>query len=171
MIDDSVVVLVVLAFVPMVLEAMRSARNERALRALGATEPVGDVYRAMQFAYPACFAAMIAEAWLGQPLRVALAASGFAVFAASKALKYWAIATLGGRWTFRVLVPPNSARTLSGPYRWLTHPNYVAVAGELLGFAMMARAPVTGALALVAFGRLMAARIRVEERALGIRRG
>jgi hypothetical protein len=41
----------------------------------------------------------------------------------------------------------------------------------LLGFAMMSKAPVTGALALVAFGRLMAARIRVEERALGIRRG
>ena len=48
-------------------------------------------------------------------------------------------------WTFRVLVPPGSARTLRGPYRLLRHPNYVAVVGELAGFALLARAPRLGA--------------------------
>ena len=135
-------VILVLVFVPMLAEARRSARNERLLRAAGATEPKGDVYPAT-------------------------AVAGGIVFVAAKGLKYWAIATLGTRWTFRVLVPRSSRRTVTGPYRILRHPNYVAVAGELIGVALMAQAVVTGPIAVVAFTGLMLARIRVEERALG----
>jgi methyltransferase len=93
------------------------------------------------------------------------------VFGIAKALKYWAIATLGRRWTFRVLVPPGSTRIVAGPYRWMRHPNYVAVIGELAGAAAMMRAIVAGPIATVGFGALMLARIRIEERALGFDRG
>jgi methyltransferase len=123
----------------------------------------------MAVAYPACFLAMVLEAWMGGHAIGAPALAGGIVFAGAKALKYWAIAVLGERWTFRVLVPPRSERTLRGPYRVLRHPNYVAVVGELVGFALLARAPVAGALAVVGFGALLVARIRVEERALGLR--
>jgi methyltransferase len=158
-----------LAFVPMLIEARLSARNERALRAAGAVEPGRDVYAAMQVAYPACFAAMVLEAWLrGRGLTVG-AVSGAVIFASAKALKYWAIHTLGPRWTFRVLVPPHSDRTIAGPYRFLRHPNYVGVVGELGGFALLAGAPYSGLLSMAVFGALLLARIRVEERALGLR--
>jgi methyltransferase len=163
------VLLLAIAFVPMLFEARHSVANERALRAAGAIEPAGDVYAAMQFAYPACFLAMVGEAWLRGHTLGEAAFRGAALFAAAKALKYWAIAVLGERWTFRVLVPPASKRTHRGPYRILRHPNYVAVVGELVGFALMARAPVAGALAVAGFGALLVARIRVEERALGLR--
>jgi methyltransferase len=167
--DLSSAILLALAFVPMLFEAQRSAVNERRLRSAGAIEPADDVFVAMQLVYPACFVAMVLEAWLrGRPFGVAAVAGGL-VFVGAKALKYWAIATLGDRWTFRVLVPPGSLRTLGGPYRVLRHPNYVGVAGELLGFALLARAPVAGVLACAAFGALLIARIRVEERALGLR--
>ncbi len=87
---------------------------------------------------------MMAEAWLrGVPSGSVIVAGGL-VFAAAKAIKYWAIATLGSRWTFRVLVPPRSAPVSGGPYRFLRHPNYVAVMGELVGFALLAGAPLTG---------------------------
>ena len=162
-------VLFAIAFVPMLLEARRSASNDRRLRAKGAIEPAADVYRLMQVAYPGCFLAMIAEAWVRGPGGTGFAVVGGVVFAASKALKYWAIATLGERWTFRVLVPPGSNRIVRGPYAYLRHPNYVAVAGELVGFALIARAPIAGAIAVTCFGVLMLARIRVEERALGMR--
>ena len=56
----SAALLLCIAFVPMLLEARRSAANERTLRARGAVEPADDVYRAMQLAYPACFLAMVA---------------------------------------------------------------------------------------------------------------
>jgi methyltransferase len=156
-----------IAFVPMIAESRRSFRNERALRARGATEPAGDVYQVMQVVYPACFLAMIFEGWLRQRGFGGVAWTGAVVFAAAKALKYWAIRSLGVRWTFRVLVPPGSARTRSGPYARLRHPNYIAVAGELAGMALLAQAPVSGLAAFVVFVALMLARIRVEERALG----
>ena len=165
----SSVFLLAIAFVPMLLEARHSVANERRLRAAGAIEPAGDVYTAMQFAYPACFLTMVFEAWLRGSTLGGEALTGSALFAAAKALKYWAIAVLGERWTFRVLVPPSSERTLRGPYRVLRHPNYVAVVGELVGFALIASAPVAGALAVAGFGALLLARIRVEERALGLR--
>lgn len=158
-----------LAFVPMLIEARRSASNARALRAAGAIEPHGDVFPAMQVAYPACFAAMIVEAWMRGRGSTAGTLPGAVIFAGAKALKYWAIHTLGPRWTFRVLVPPSSSRITGGPYRFLRHPNYVGVAGELVGFALLAGAPVTGGVSIISFGLLLLARIRVEERALGLR--
>ena len=92
---------------------------------------------------------------------------GLAIFGLAKALKVWAISTLGGRWSYRVLVVPGEPLIARGPYRFLSHPNYLAVVGELVGMAMIVWAPVTGIAALIAFGRLMVARIRVEDRALG----
>jgi methyltransferase len=161
-----VLVLAAAAFVPMILEAMLSRANERALLALGAREPAGDVYAVMQLAYPGCFLAMTAEAWLRGSALAGIPAAGAALFVAAKGLKYWAIATLGQRWTFRVLVPPNGTRIRRGPYRYLRHPNYVGVVGELAGFAMMASSPIAGGLSVVLFGALMLRRVRIEEAAL-----
>jgi methyltransferase len=157
--------LFVLAFVPMALESRVSARNTRRLRAAGAVEAPGDVFAIMQVAYPACFLGILLEGWL-RGAGTATLAAGAGVFVVSKALKYWAIATLGTRWSFRVLVPPDSPRIVRGPYRYLRHPNYVAVVGELGGLALLAGAPVAGVVAVAGFGALIAARIRVEERAL-----
>lgn len=161
--------LIALAFVPMIVEARISVANDRKLRGAGAVEPDGDVYRWMQAAYPGCFLIMLVEAWWRGSALTTVAIIGAAVFLAAKALKYWAIATLGERWTFRVLVPPGSHRKLDGPYRFVRHPNYIAVVGELVGFALLAQAPAAGAVAMLGFGALLAARIRVEERALDLR--
>ena len=158
-------------FVMMIVETIVSARHERALRAAGAIEPPGDVYATMQIAYPACFLAIVGEGYLRNAPIDRWFAAGAAIFGIGKALKYWAIASLGRRWVFRVLVPPGSSLVSSGPYRHMRHPNYVGVAGELAGMALMAQAPVTGILALLTFGLLLVARIRVEERALSDAQG
>ena len=155
-----------IVFAPMTAEAILSTRHERLLRAQGAVEPPGDVYRIMQLAYPGAFVALIAEGALRGVRLGLLYEIGAAVFIASKALKYWAIASLGTRWTFRVLVPPGSVPIRRGPYRWLAHPNYLSVAGELLGVALAMQALVTGAPAVVGFSLLMRRRARIEERAL-----
>ena len=153
-------------FVLMGIEAVVAARHDRALRALGAVEPAGDVYRAMQVAYPAAFLAMLAEgAWRGVRVDI-VASAGASLFIVAKALKYWAMASLGTRWTFRVLVPPGSRRIVRGPYRWIAHPNYVAVALELAGVALAMHASVAGPIAVAGFGYLMLRRVRIEEKAL-----
>jgi methyltransferase len=162
--------LLFVALVPMFFEARVAARHDRALRSAGAVEPSDDVFRLMQVAYPACFVAMVAEAWARESAVNLVFAGGVVVFALAKGLKYWAIATLGPRWSFRVLVPPRTSRITAGPYRFMRHPNYAAVAGELAGMALMAQAPIAGIASIVGFGLLMIARIRVEERELGMRR-
>jgi methyltransferase len=151
----------------MIVEARRAARHERLQRARGGVEPSGDVYAIMQVAYPGVFLAMLVEGmWRGSTGGPWLAL-GLALFAAAKALKWWAIVSLGQAWTFRVIVVPGSQAVASGPYRYLRHPNYVAVVGEIVGVAVMADARVTGPLAMLGFGSLLVRRIAVENRALG----
>ena len=154
-------------FLPMLLEARRAARNERTQRARGGLEPAGDVYRLMRLAYPGGFAAMLVELALrGRPPAVELLAAGAVVFALAKTLKWWAIATLGPAWTFRVIAVPGAPLVAAGPYRFLRHPNYLAVVGEFLGAALMTGALVSGPAATLAFGVLLKKRIAAEERLL-----
>ena len=155
------------AFVPMAFEARLAASHDRALRAAGAVEPRDDVFPLMQWMYPLAFVAMAAETWARRAQPNAVFAGGVLVFALAKAIKYWAIATLGSRWTFRVLVPPSSSLISTGPYRFMRHPNYVGVMGEIAGMALMSQASVSGVVSILIFTWLIAARIRVEERALG----
>lgn len=159
-------ILPTVVFGAMLVETLRASANERAQRARGGVEPAGDVYRIMRVAYPGAFLAMFVEGTMrGAPSPGALLA-GAALFLAAKGLKWWAILSLGRFWTFRVIVVPGAQLVAAGPYRWLRHPNYVGVMGELAGVALMTGAPVSGAAGIVTFGWLVIRRISVEERAL-----
>ena len=160
-----ILILCIVVSVFLVMEAWRARRNERMQLAQGGLEAPGDVYSAMRLAYPAAFAVMIGEgAWRGGASPYV--GAGLVLFALSKALKWWAIVALGRQWTFRVIVVPGMAVVENGPYRFLRHPNYVAVAGELVAVAMMAGASVSGPIATVVFLALVARRIVIENRAL-----
>jgi methyltransferase len=166
-------VLFVIVFGAMLVEARRAASNEREQRARGGLEPRHDVYAFMQVAYPGVFVAMIAEGLFREPPAGSVLAAGIAVFGLGKLLKWWAIVTLGPCWTFRVIVVPGSTAVADGPYRYLRHPNYIGVLGELIGCALIAGAPVAGPLGSVLFAGLMLVRVRIENRALDaiLRRG
>ena len=156
--------LLAIVFIPMLVEARIAAVNERAALRRGGLEAAGDVYRVMRVAYPAVFLVMIAEGalWPGH----ACLAVGLAIFIAAKLLKSWAIVTLRAAWTYRVITLPGRQLVTGGPYRWLRHPNYIGVTGELIGVALMTGARVTGPIGAIFFGLLMLKRISVEERAL-----
>lgn len=154
--------------VPLLGEWWLSTRHARVLRARGAVEPVNDVHAAMALVYPALFLGALLE---GSLRHSTLAPAGGLLFLLAKALKYWAMVSLGERWTFRVLVLPAVPLVAAGPYRWLRHPNYVAVLAEIVGVAWLVRAPVAGVVGLVAFGVLLRTRMRVEEQALGLASG
>jgi methyltransferase len=160
------VVLFIVVLVPMLVEARRAARNERAQRAQGGIEPRHDVYPFMQVAYPGVFLAMLAEGLFRPPPPLTVVAAGAVIFLIGKALKWWAIVTLGQFWTFRVIVVPGSQLVTAGPYRYVRHPNYVGVLGELAGAALVAGAVVAGPLGTALFAALMGVRIQVENRAI-----
>ena len=156
----------VVVFGTMMVEARRAAANERAQRARGGREPAHDVYTIMQLVYPGAFFAMFVEGALRGPAPVTAVLAGALVFTAAKLLKWWAILALGPFWTFRVIVVPGARLVASGPYRWMRHPNYAGVMGELAGVALMTGALVSGLVGIATFGWLVIRRVAVEERAL-----
>jgi len=97
--------------------------------------------------------------WLGWPM--------LAVAALSQILRWWCVTTLGRRWNTRVIVLPNAALVRQGPYRWLHHPNYVAVVAEGLALPLVHTAWLTAAVFSLANALLLTVRIRTENSALG----
>jgi methyltransferase len=81
-------------------------------------------------------------------------------------LRWWCIRTLGPQWNTRVVRVPGQARVTGGPYRWLSHPNYVAVVVEGIVLPLVHTAWVTALLFTVANLVLLRVRLRVEEAAL-----
>ena len=158
---------IIATLVMMAGEAVLSAFNEKQLRARGAIEPEGDVISLMRIAYPGAFIAMGIEGALSGPAPREILMLGLALFGLAKALKVWAISSLGSKWSYRVLVIPGDPLVATGPYRFLSHPNYLAVVGEIVSVAAIVWAPITGTLAAIGFGWLMILRMKVEDRALG----
>jgi methyltransferase len=156
----------VIIYLTMIVEAVRARTNERAQFSRGGIEPPGDVYGAMQVVYPASFAVMVLEGFTRGAAPAPMVFAGATVFAFGKALKWWAIAALGPVWTFRVVVVPDMPLVAAGPYRFLRHPNYLGVLGELVGTFLFTGALVSGPIAIAAFGLLLLKRIRIEDRCL-----
>lgn len=86
---------------------------------------------------------------------------------AAQGLRWWAIRTLGERWNTRVIVVPGEEPVTTGPYRFMKHPNYLAVVIELFCVPMMMGAYFTAIVFTVGNALLLYVRIRAEEKALG----
>jgi methyltransferase len=80
--------------------------------------------------------------------------------------RVWVIASLGRRWTTRIIVVPGAAPVHRGPYRYVRHPNYLIVAGEIALLPLAFGVPAVAALFSAANLLLLARRVRLEDRAL-----
>jgi methyltransferase len=96
----------------------------------------------------------------------ALAWPMIAVVVAANTLRWWCVATLGERWTARVIVVPGLSLVRTGPYRWFAHPNYVAVVVEGAALPLVGGAWITACAFTLLNGGLLTVRIRCEARAL-----
>jgi methyltransferase len=90
----------------------------------------------------------------------------FAVFILLQAGRVWVIASLGARWTTRIIVVPGSVPVARGPYRLMRHPNYLIVALEIAVVPLALGLPLFAAVFSLANAALLAWRIRVENQAL-----
>ncbi|KUL63491.1 isoprenylcysteine carboxyl methyltransferase family protein [Streptomyces sp. NRRL S-1521] len=152
-----------------VCELAVARRNTRWSTLRGATVSGQGHYPAMVTLHTALLLACPAEVWLAdRPVLPALAWPMLAVLAASQALRWWCVHTLGPRWNTRVIVVPGLPLVTGGPYRWrwLRHPNYVAVVAEGVALPLVHTAWVTATAFTVLNAVLLTVRIRCENRAL-----
>lgn len=103
---------------------------------------------------------------LRRPLLPLLAVPSLAVVAMAMALRYWCILTLRERWNTRVIVVPGEEAVVAGPYRWLRHPNYLAVIAEIAALPLVHTAWITSVVWSALNACVLSVRIRVEEEAL-----
>ena len=150
------------------VELLVSTRNARRALARGGVELGRGHYPAMVLFHALFLLACAVEPWLlPRAWPRALTLTCAALVLAAQALRWWAVATLGPRWSTRIVVLPGAPPVVGGPYRWLRHPNYLAVVIELLALPLALGAPWTAVLGSIAYAVLLAGRIPAEERALG----
>lgn len=148
-------------------EVALSLRNRRRALARGGLEFGGDHYPWMVLLHAVFLGACAAEVWfLRRPWIPGLGFSMLPLLAGSMSLRYWAIATLGERWNTRVVVLPGAPAVTGGPYRFLRHPNYLAVGIEMLALPLLHTAWITALLGSALNAWVLRVRIRVEEEAL-----
>jgi methyltransferase len=88
------------------------------------------------------------------------------VFLALQGLRFWVLATLGPRWTTRIVILPGASLITTGPYRFLSHPNYLVVVGEIAILPLCLGLPWYALAFSVANALILTVRIRAENEAL-----
>ena len=161
------VAVVLLVAVERLAELVVSKRNAAWSLSRGGVETGRGHYPVMVVLHTGFLAAMLVEAFVRRPeVPSTLASSMLVLVVAAQVLRWWCIATLGSRWNTRVIVVPGLAPVRSGPYRWLSHPNYVAVVVEGVALPLVHASWVTALVFTLANAVLLTVRLRAENAAL-----
>jgi methyltransferase len=152
-----------------IVELVVSERHARAMFREGALEHGRDHYPFMVALHIALLVGCLVEPIaLDRPFIPALGVPMLVVAILAQALRWWAIRTLGTRWSTRVIVPFFGERVVRGPYRFFPHPNYVAVIAEGIALPLIHTAWITALVFTVLNAFLLLIRIRVEDRAMDV---
>lgn len=143
-------------------ELALSQRNTKKLLARGAYEVAPEHYPFMVILH----ASWLAVLWVfgpGPPIEIV----PLILFVLLQLGRIWVIATLGERWTTRIIILPGAPLVTSGPYRWVNHPNYLVVIGEFAVLPLVFGLPMVAIVFSLLNAAMLAVRIRAENRALG----
>jgi methyltransferase len=142
-------------------ELVLARHNTRRLLARGAVEVGANHYPLVVALHAAWLAALWAYGY-DQPVDPIL----LIAFIGLQALRLWVLATLGARWTTRIIVLPGAPLVAGGPYRYIAHPNYVVVAGEIALLPLALHLPLVALVFSALNAAMLAIRIRTEQHAL-----
>jgi len=142
-------------------ELALARRNTRRLRARGAVETGAWHYPLIVALHAAWLAGLWVLAW-SHPVSL----GWLGVYLVLQLLRAWTLVSLGGRWTTRILTLPGEPPVRRGPYRFLAHPNYWVVAGEIAVLPLVFGMPVYAAVFSLLNAAVLQIRIRAEEGAL-----
>lgn len=147
-------------------ELLLARRNRRRAFARGGYEYAAESYRGIIGLHILFFASLLLESY---PWRIdldSLTRFCLVFLFLLQLLRYWCITTLGESWNTRIIVIPGMDIVRRCPYRWLRHPNYVAVTLEFAILPLLLRAPLTLLLFTLANLVVLRRRIVLEEKAL-----
>jgi methyltransferase len=142
-------------------ELVLARANTIRLLARGATEVAAGHYPLVV----AMHTAWLTSLWVwgrDQPV----SAVALAIFIVLQGLRLWVMATLGSRWTTRIIVVPGQPLISSGPYRYLSHPNYAVVAAEIVVLPLALHLPLLALTFTVLNAGVLVIRIHAEAQAL-----
>jgi methyltransferase len=141
-----------------------SRRNQQKLEKQGVRKIAEPHFRWMVFTHASVLVCAAAEViLLHRPLIPLLAMSMAGLFIFANTLRWWVIRTLAGHWNVEVMASSRVGVVTSGPYRWVRHPNYVAVVIELFSLPMIHTAWITALAGTLANLEILRRRLRVEE--------
>jgi methyltransferase len=150
------------------LEMRLSRRHQRALAAQGARREPEPGFVAMVALHTGVLVASAVEVLaLHRPFTPALGVPALVAFALANALRWWVIATLGPHWNVQVVGSLALGVVTGGPYRYVRHPNYVAVFVELLALPLVHGAWITALVGAALHVPVLRRRLAVEEAVLG----
>ena len=161
-----VVLSVALVAVQRLFELVLARRNERRARARGAVERGRDHYPFIVALHALWLVSTLVEGLLRGPDLPAFWPIPLALFLLVQPLRYWALFSLGERWNTKILIVPGAKPVRRGPYRYLSHPNYVVVGVEILAFPLIFGAWVTALVFTLLNAVVLSVRIREENRAI-----
>lgn len=142
-------------------ELVLAKRNTARLKAQGAVEVGAGHYPLIVVLHAAWLVGLWLLAW-DRPVVL----GWLLVFLVLQALRVWIIASLGGRWTTRIIILPQAPLVRRGPYRLISHPNYVVVAGEIAVLPLAFGLPVFALVFSILNALVLSVRIRAEGAAL-----
>jgi methyltransferase len=149
------------------VEMRLSRRHQRSLAAQGANVLPEPVFGAMVALHTGVLIAAAVEVLaLHRPFELALAVPALVLVALSNALRWWVISALGVHWNVRVVPSSGLGVVTSGPYRWVRHPNYVAVFVELGALPLVHGAYLTAVAGSLLHLLVLRRRISLEESVL-----
>jgi methyltransferase len=163
------IVLIALVGVERLVELVLSKRHIAWALARGGVEVGGGHYPAMMMLHLGLLVGSVTEVvllerafypWLGWSMLVGVACA--------QALRWWCIRTLGPQWNTRIVVVPGAGRVTTGPYRYGTHPNYLAVGVEGVCLPLVHTAWITASVFSLFNAVLLKTRIGAENKALRI---
>ncbi|BBX06192.1 isoprenylcysteine carboxyl methyltransferase family protein [Mycolicibacterium aichiense] len=148
-------------------ELVVAKRNLAWSRAQGGVEFGASHYPLMVVLHTGFLAGALVEViGLHRPFLPALGWPMLAIVVGAQALRWWCITTLGRQWNTRVVVIPGATRVDGGPYRFFSHPNYVAVVAEGIALPLVHTGWITALVFTVLNAALLRTRIRTENAAL-----
>jgi len=159
-------ILIIIIALQRISELLIARSNERKALSEGAVEYDPQGYKGIVAMHTIFFLSFIAEYYIFRRSLNTLWPLLLLILLTAEVLRYWAILSLGRYWNTKVLVIPGTSLVSKGPYKYIRHPNYLAVVIEIAVIPLIFSCYITSALFTLFNLIVLRRRIRIEESAL-----